>query len=140
MNFAPWEPLCSVVNSVYGRACLRASLYTCVHVMHVLVCFFPRKDSFRQQALSDCFWVHSVHSWRILLSPAYLTFLPSSHLFFAVYSFSLPTYLRVNYNIGEPRIPVRQFALRQLSTKQEKVNGNWLFIAGNNITPKRLCK
>jgi len=66
--------------SMYVRIFFRAQdapLYSVCMRMCVLVRFIPTEDSFPQQALSGCFWAHSVHSWRQLLSPAYLTSLLS---------------------------------------------------------------
>ena len=87
LSLAPWETFCTVVHSVYVSVCVSVHMmhsYMCVCAcvsMCVRVCWVFREDLFPQQALSGCFWAHSVHSWRLLLSPAYLTSLLSYFLF-----------------------------------------------------------
>lgn len=104
LSLAPWEPFCSVVHPVYVCVCLfvhsSAFMYLCVCTCTlVLVWFIPREDSFPQQVLSGCFWVHSVHSWRLPLSPAHLTSLLSSPLLrFFHYPLTFMSVMRlVNY-------------------------------------------
>ncbi len=128
--------------------CVCLSVCTHTHIYthkrgSVLVCFILGEDSFPQQALSGCFWVHSVHSWRLLLSPAYLTSSPllSSTLLSSV--FPLFTYLHVRYNIGELYVPIQCSLIHPGAAfcKTCKTKGELVFYSSSSkITPKEIVQ
>lgn len=117
-----------------------ASLCICV-----LVRFIPREDLFPQQALSGCFWANSVHSWRQLLSPAYLTHLLASFLLSSRFPILITDPILCQ-NINDLLFPTQWFFLLLflcicffgsfLQTTKPKENRS--FIVGSKITPKRL--
>lgn len=117
--------------------CVCACMFVCVCVCKckcVLVGFIPREDSFPQQALSGCFWAHSVHSWRQLLSPAYLTSLLSSPLL----SFLLLTLMSVIISVNYASPCNTQIHCGATFYKAAKLKVIWSLKIGNKITPKRL--
>lgn len=133
-----YDCVCLFVQKMLSYLCV--CVCVCMHMcMQVLVGFIPKEDSFPQQALSGCFWAHSVHSWRQLLSPAYLTSLLASTLFF------FPQFF-ITYLYGCQKANAL-FILTQYSDsfqgsflfyETSKLKENWSFIVGIKIILKRL--